>query len=69
MTKAAQTHEVLKCEDCGVALDKIDYTVWGTKKFDPHRGRYLEDESLGAFDMKFVCPNCSAKLEPDERFF
>ena len=63
----ALTHKALNCADCGAILNKVDYTMWGTKKFDPQRGCYLEDESLGASDMEFTCPNCSAKLEPDEK--
>ena len=68
MTKTRE-HEPLKCEDCGTALNKVHYTMWGTKKFDPTRGDYVEDESLGESDLDFTCPNCSAKLEPDEKLF
>jgi transcription initiation factor IIE alpha subunit len=59
----------LKCLDCGSTLTKVDYKVWGTKRFDATRDSYVEDESLGSTDMEFTCPNCSAKLEPDERLF
>jgi hypothetical protein len=64
-----QTRKPLKCEDCGAVLKKVNYTMWGTKKFDPTRGNYVEDESLGESDLEFTCPSCSAKLEPDEKLF
>jgi hypothetical protein len=53
------------CPDCGAPLEKVDYTIWGTKRWDAERGRFDEDETLGNTDMEFRCPNCSAKLEPD----
>jgi len=53
------------CPDCGGPLEKVDYTIWGTKRWDAERGRFDEDETLGNTDMEFRCPNCSAKLEPD----
>jgi hypothetical protein len=59
------TFQAAKCPDCQVALEKISYTIWGTKKFDPITGTYLEDESWGSSDMELLCRNCSAKLEPD----
>ena len=55
----------LVCPDCGSTLKTIDYQIWGTQRFNPERGRYVEDDSLGNTDMEFRCPNCSAKLDPD----
>ena len=46
-------------------LEKIDYQIWGTKKFNPETGNYDEDENLGSSDMQFSCPRCSVKLDPE----
>jgi hypothetical protein len=53
------------CTGCGSVLTKIDYTIWGTKRFDPTTRSYEEDESLGNCDMEYSCPNCSGKLNPE----
>ncbi len=53
------------CPDCGAPLEKVDYTIWGTKRWDGERGRFEEDESPGETDMEFRCPKCSAKIEPE----
>ena len=59
----------LKCGDCGTLLNTVNYTIWGTKTFDAKAGSYIEDDSLGSSDMEFRCPNCSAKLEPQEQLY
>ena len=53
----------LNCSDCGMVLSKVNYTIWGTKRFDQESLSYREDEALGETDMEFTCPNCSAKLD------
>jgi hypothetical protein len=59
-------HELLSCPQCHVDLQKIDYKMWGTKRFDPETGSYEEDESLGNCDLIFTCPQCEAELDPDK---
>lgn len=55
----------LRCSECKAALEKIDYQIWGTKKFNPETGNYDEDQNLGSSDMQFSCPRCSVKLDPE----
>jgi DNA-directed RNA polymerase subunit RPC12/RpoP len=55
----------ISCPDCNHVLKKVNYQIWGTKRFAEKSGQYEEDESLGETDMVFTCPNCSVKLEPD----
>lgn len=55
----------LRCSECKAALEKIDYQIWGTKKFNSETGSYDEDENLGSSDMQFSCPRCSVKLDPE----
>ena len=50
----------LSCPDCSKELEKIDYKMWGTKRFDPETGSYEEDESPGNCDLIFTCPHCEA---------
>jgi hypothetical protein len=65
MQKGAQLQQASACPTCGVILKTLKYTIWGTKKFDPDSGSYLEDDSLGNSDMEVSCPNCSAKLDAE----
>ena len=58
-----------ECPACGATLNNIDYKMWGSKRFDQDTGSYLEDETLGNSDMEFMCPTCSAKLDPDGTIF
>jgi hypothetical protein len=38
----------------------------GTKRFQASTGRYEEDESPGACDIEFNCPNCKLELDPEK---
>ena len=57
------------CPACESVLNSINYTMWGTKKFDLISRAYVEDESLGSSDLEFSCPNCSVKLDPEGVIF
>jgi len=63
--KAANSHPV-NCQACGSTLKTVDYTIWGTKKYDLETNSYIEDETLGNSDMEFRCPTCSGKLDPED---
>jgi hypothetical protein len=69
MQKQIQPRQASACQGCGIILKSVSYTVWGTKKFDPESGSYLEDESLGNSDMELSCPNCSMKLDAEGILF
>ena len=58
-------NKLLSCPDCQKELQKIDYKMWGTKRFDPETEAYEEDESPGNCDLVFTCPHCEAELDPD----
>jgi uncharacterized CHY-type Zn-finger protein len=66
---SSSTVKAPECSECHAELEKIDYTTWGAKIFDPSSGSYLEDESLGGSDIEFSCPNCAAKLNPEGLIF
>jgi rubredoxin len=57
--------KLLSCPDCQKELQKIDYKMWGTKRFNPEMGSYEEDESPGNCDLVFTCPHCEAELDPE----
>jgi hypothetical protein len=69
ISNKAPKYQAPECSECHLELGKIDYKTWGTKLFDPLTGSYLEDESLGASDIEFSCPNCTAKLDPEGLIF
>jgi rubredoxin len=58
-------HSLLSCPECQKELKKVDYKMWGTKRFNPATGRYEEDESPGNCDLVFTCPHCEAELDAD----
>lgn len=35
-------------------------------RFDPERRAYVDDDSPGNADVEYSCPNCSAKIDPEE---
>ena len=57
--------KLLSCPDCQKELQKIDYKMWGTRRFHPETGQYEEDESPGNCDLIYTCPHCEAELDPD----
>ena len=57
--------KLLSCPDCQKELQKIDYKMWGTRRFDPETGQYEEDESPGNCDLIYTCPHCQAEVDPD----
>ena len=59
------TKKPLRCTECKAALKKIDYQIWGTKRFNARTGNYDEDDSPGNTDMEFTCPKCSVKLDSE----
>jgi hypothetical protein len=69
MEKRMRPRQAPACLSCGIILKSVSYTIWGTKKFDPDSGSYLEDESLGNSDMEVSCPNCSTKLDAEGILF
>ncbi|MCU1332722.1 MAG: hypothetical protein JWM08_1714 [Candidatus Angelobacter sp.] len=69
MPKQSQKPLAAKCSSCGGILKDIDYKMWGSKKFDPGSGLYMEDEAIGKSDIEFSCPNCSAELDPEGFLF
>jgi C4-type Zn-finger protein len=69
MKERAQASQASTCPSCGAILNTLSHTIWGTKKFDPNSGSYLEDESMGNSDMEVSCPNCSAKLDAEGLLF
>lgn len=58
-----------KCPTCNAPLRAVSYTIWGTKRFEPQRALYVEDEAPGNTDMEFRCPTCSAKIDPEGIIF
>jgi len=58
-----------ECWACGAVLNKVAYTMWGSKKFDSRSGDYVEDDELGSSDIEVSCPSCSAKLDPEGILF
>jgi hypothetical protein len=62
---ALHTMDPVNCSACGSVLTTVNYTIWGTKRFNPETKSYEEDDSLGNCDMEFSCPNCSRKLDPE----
>ncbi|HET9182885.1 MAG TPA: hypothetical protein VFP59_12180 [Candidatus Angelobacter sp.] len=55
-----------RCPGCNSPLNAIDYRGWGTMRFDPERRAYVDDDSPGNADVEYSCPNCSAKIDPEE---
>lgn len=63
--ESAARKSPVECPFCGVVLETVNYTIWGTKRFDATNDFYVEDDSIGKSDLELTCPACAAKLAPE----
>ena len=63
--KPHHTKPPLTCTGCNAILKTVNYTSWGTQRFNPSTGSYEEDYSPGNTDLEFSCPNCSAEVDAE----